>query len=117
MSDEIAPALTPEEWTPCYGAAGYLGADVDSSEEAIQAGGAQRWTGGLLTFNNEYTINKPHAVAALCLHGQPFGFTQAHVTALRRYLGLVPERPDWNDNHLATEAIDRIAALLPPAPK
>lgn len=55
-----------------------------------------------------------HALAALCLHSQPFGFTWADVD-------LIHSRFDLSDDNWSTDAekaarslVDRIAALLPP---
>ena len=56
-------------------------------------------------------LGSHHAVAALCLHEQPFGFTRADVEALRlivlRYSN-VPDHP------LLASLASRIEALLPP---
>lgn len=57
-----------------------------------------------------------HAAAALCLHGQPFGFTWKDVDALRWALEFVMP-PDGDDRSLALRSLaDRVGALLPPRP-
>lgn len=54
-----------------------------------------------------------HALAALCLHEQPFGFTQQDVAMLRQEAD--DEWPASHEMHAAlTNLADRIAALLPP---
>src|SRR5688500_3876971 len=60
MSDKIAPALTPEEWATL-----------------------QR-TGQLDVYAafNDGTSEGAHKTAAVCLHGQPFGFTREDLTHL-----------------------------------
>lgn len=102
MSD-IKPALTPEEWQ----------------------GAMEQWRSGTvdvedllgLSANNQSTRKQMHAAAALCLYGQPFGFTREDVKELRavaedyEYRGLDPS-PFDTLNALA----DRIEALLPPTP-
>ena len=87
MSDDVKPALTPEEW------AGQLrdphGLDIDGMR------------------------GRPHAVAALCLHGQPFGFTWGDVRELDDAVERLCEV-----GHVDVAAVmhirDRIEALLPP---
>lgn len=55
-----------------------------------------------------------HALAALALHGQPFGFTWDMVDHLRGLAKMV-ERQGLEASPIWTRAIaDRIAALLPP---
>lgn len=55
-----------------------------------------------------------HATAALCLHGQPFGFTREDVeTILAGALALREDGCDLLSAELAAIA-DRVGALLPP---
>ena len=65
-----------------------------------------------------------HALAALCLHGQEFGFTREDVEAIREcarvYASMHGERGDGLMRRhptadLATSAASRIEALLPPS--
>ena len=51
-------------------------------------------------------IDPPHALAALCLHEQPFGFTRGDIRGLRYREQQAPAF--WDD------LIARISALLPP---
>ena len=63
-----------------------------------------------------------HALAALCLHGQPFGFTQYDVNCLRvvatysRTIGdAFLHHPDGSSRaNKLDDLADRIEALLPP---
>ena len=66
-----------------------------------------------------------HALAALCLHGQPFGFTREGVAAIRRFLDMAkacgsyitdPDHPDYDEGHMeiARAEVACIEALLPP---
>lgn len=115
MSDEtVRPALTPEEWkllsceTPLEKVA--LGMDASMSTMLVVTHRTE--TGATLVGTREL-----HAVAALALHGQPFGFTWKDVALLRR-------RADREEEELAMHGArgtsqlrslaDRIAALLSP---
>jgi hypothetical protein len=60
----------------------------------------------------EVRVDRPHALAALCLYGQPFGFTQEEAQAVRE---------SAEDDHAAYEhyttlriVAAKIAAPLPP---
>ena len=114
MSPEpIRPALTPEEWQ-----------DLDSGEALIEDGElCVRYDSGLAS----EVVGDRHALAALCLHGQPFGFTWDDVEVLREispehrigcaHLAFVGSDCDCEaEQESATIAsvADRIAALLPP---
>lgn len=108
----ITPALTPEEWAVRAGS-GHV--------HAFQGGvffGAGRTPGAPgergLTVNPE---TERHALAALALHGQPFGFTREGLDALRtvlRLLGPVHAPDEREAVELAEREIAKIAALLPP---
>lgn len=140
MTAPITPALTPAEWTTTTGSEAWGGSDMLNGVALIEAGIIQRWASGAITCNNEYEIKRPHAAAALCLYGQPFGFTREDVELLRRAaIGLqqlladTPLLLDGATTRTAVTAIahsnaeirdrlerytslaDRIAALLPPA--
>ena len=52
-------------------------------------------------------------MAALCLHGQPFGFTQEDV-ALLGDLAMIAGTPMYGE--MARSLASRIQALLPPTP-
>ena len=108
-------ALTDEEWI-----AGYSSDDV---RVALRSGGrvgvtALAWPlGGSLGDQRDL-----HALAALCLHEQDFGFTRDDVIALRSMTGEGvntgnPELDRLIGGYVAKiqSVADRIEALLPPA--
>ena len=99
MSDTptIPPALTPEQWKGHR----QCGAFVSGSLFRCEVGGA------------EIEDAPRHALAALCLYGQPFGFTPAEEADLTDLLNLV----DWDSiegvrDSLAS-VLAKVRALLP----
>ena len=104
---EIKPAMTDAEWASarllsagvCETVASVLTAsDVVGKRELGQPGSPDRLT--------QYH----HALAALCLHSRPFGFTLYDVRLLRHAADYAkPAHPELRD------LADRIEALLPPA--
>ena len=95
------PALTPGEWER---------KSLNNGEAAI-ADGDRLWVRELI--EGIPPTQCRHALAALALHGQPFGFTWDDVEKLQ-------EMPDGtgyasiDDPEWFASLIDRIAALLPP---
>ena len=109
MTNEIRPALTPEEWEMFnkQGHGPHDGPlrDVELRDEVIAVfPQGEGWYG---------KGTDRHALAALALHGQPFGFTREDVELLREHIGR-----DCHAVHsqAAMHLADRIAALLPPEP-
>lgn len=119
MSD-VRPALTPEEW-------------AHRPEPMYERNGVWAYApaghGFVVGFEGEVGIGvgaeDPHAIAALALHGQPFGFTWEDVSRNReaatrhRRLAKGCKLPHERDRHMEkAEGYDstaaRIAALLPP---
>ena len=118
---EIKAALTTEEWgrkhhkIQCY----------DSwDEDIVKAGVGEIAAGGgylHLTSHQhgafaDFTAGADrHALAALCLHDQPFGFTREYVDTLRKVIreASVYEVGDDEKDDMRSIA-DRIEALLPP---
>lgn len=103
------PALTPEEW----------------GRKALYAKGEGRehefWDDGWVevqAYNGEHHMAdlspRRHGIAALCLHGQPFGFTREDVKLLRE--GIVHEQAEYLPVEATriSDLADRIEALLPP---
>lgn len=89
---KVEPALTPEEWADW----------IDSGD--LQAP---------LEAHGEVS----HALAALGLYGQPFGFTRGDVTVLRDMVYFGRKNGYTVDEDglvLMASLADRIAALLPP---
>ena len=65
----------------------------------------------------EITAWGPHALAALCLHGQDFGFGHGDVAELRALAFEFPDGrigEDRRPNDVLTDLADRLEALLPP---
>lgn len=117
--DEIAPALTPEQWkaqefhmivrpnplTPAQ-AAGSARTGNYCGEPAVHSEGY-------------FAQGSRHALAALALYGQPFGFTRADVLALIDAAESIQDefgsRDKRDSRAVKLDAITaRIAALLPP---
>lgn len=117
MTDEIKPALTPKEWTEI--AAAERG-DFNCAPMIYLRAIEHRGTG-------PHQLDRPHALAALALHNQPFGFTWEDVDALERSARevftqardtdedfVVLRKRMMDDQRQLRSLADRIAALLPP---
>lgn len=118
---EIKPALTPEEWAKeevqrFTRAAGRFDAGLTSDGRLELAVGWEE------TGDDAYRVYHPiddrHALAALALHGQPFGFDWEDVDALRNASAAVSsyaiDDDQWSSSGRLDRLADRIAALLPP---
>ncbi len=113
MSDEITPALTPEEWTTAY-----YGRDVIIHQKTPGLDGSRRLhvevtghpIGGSMGDQRDF-----HALAALCLVGQPFGFSADDLNVLDRACpsDVSSAEMDAFDRGIASLR-SRIASLLPP---
>ena len=111
MTHEMTPAMTAKEWAePSY----------TMADTRLQV---KRFDGdlGFRVFDKLGTFREKdrHALAALALYGQPFGFTREDVEVLRRVLREwtpLRESPIDLPVGLATLAA-RIEALLPPEAK
>ena len=105
MSEPIRPALTPEEWAKIQ-----IRRDLDYPYRISI----------LHPFRDprSYSLDEyRHALAALCLHGQPEGFTREDVDLLREVSALLAPRPHEGSFLKVGPLLmlaDRIAALLPP---
>ena len=117
MADEIPPALTPDEWAT---------GNVDRREpgrgdmRARMTSGLELFVGWEESGDDAWQVFIPpaglHALAALALHGQPFGFTRADVEMLR---GIAES--DYTGEHgmvgpgaAVLRLAAKLAALLPP---
>jgi hypothetical protein len=103
-TERIEPALTAEEWRLAKDDRNIVG---DPSEEALDLGGGR------------FKHLDGHALAAINLYGQPFGFTHEDVDAIRT--ALMEQHFDLTDDQYTTDAtrqfhrvLAKIEALLPP---
>ena len=95
----IKPALTAEEWasdTP-----------IDDNTQTI-VGGRLYFAGRLI-----HDMDR-HALAALCLHGQTYGFTREDVELLRESDRIHQVNSPPEERGPYADLADRIEALLPP---
>ena len=109
---DVAPALTPKQWERL---------SFSPIANPDVSGGIQVVAG---TYAGDVPVAGRHALAALALHGQPFGFTHAHVRGILAVLAGAADPSAWfgatspldreEAEALAEEAAKLIAALLPP---
>jgi len=96
------PALTSEEWrnqvTRTRGGALRIVVDFGPPANTVQ-------------LNDDPKMR--HALAALALHGQPFGFRREDVAEIRKWAKLDGDHPFSHMDRIAA----RIEALLPPEGK
>lgn len=76
---------------------------------------AEQWSKKLAGNTEPLGAITEHGVAALCLYGQPFGFTREDVHVLGLVVGAAKEA-DSEYGQVLQSLADRIEALLPPAP-
>lgn len=104
MPDEIRPALSAAEWIQ-YGEDLQVMADWAADKRPF---GPDR------RFSLE---DKRHAVAAIALHGQPFGFTHDDEALLEGQAKFYEHRSYAGDAEIAARIrglLEKISALLPP---
>lgn len=110
---ELKPALSAEEWKV---------KDKRLSGETYVVRDAY----GDLTVRYDHEMfaivpsELEHALAALALYGQPFGFTWEDVETLRAVIAEFPMRDEAEADELGSRLhalANRIAALLPPDPQ
>jgi hypothetical protein len=121
MTDDVKAALTPDEWSALeYVREGKTSIRIDDK--------MARWGGALEVGNDEIETHSfhngeaRHALAALALHGQAFGFSWEDVRYLREIADDVEfhyrddsgPTPVYRPNPDLAWLADRIAALLPP---
>lgn len=117
-------AMSPDEWTKGVDiGVGLVWASL-SSDPRLRTGDldASNELPPWLTIHwgtvaDEIATHRRHALAALALHGQPFGFTWGDVDWIRAAAGQLLDEFDRlrADHATGLNAIaDRIAALLPP---
>lgn len=104
MSD-IKPALTPEEWAKTPKVLAKV--EIDPPLQFIGTGKVE-----------DYPARTIHAMAALLLRGQPFGFTREDVRLLREAIQTCES--EWRmgdvegDVAILRSLAGRLEALLPP---
>lgn len=103
MSDDLRPALSEEEWIQY---AGDLSITAEWAADKRPYGPDRRYT----------LERKRHAVAAMALYDQPFGFTHDEVAMLETQAKFYEHRGFVGDAELAAkfrELRQKISALLP----
>lgn len=119
MSDEITPALTPGEWaTPAdeYGQRLFMFDGNETMVNLTTEGIRVNWEAGYEAEMAKLSPSARHAVAALCLHEQPFGFTQEDVDFIENVLrGREAGGFElFEDTAHRFDLCAKIAAFLPP---
>jgi hypothetical protein len=125
VSEPIKPALTPENWFApkvLFRKPEFKG-DEGYGVELIRSKSGKPTSDWCTVFDGSWAVtlenDARHALAALALHNQPFGFTREDVKMLRESqiwadstdLRVNGEPADFED------LADRIEALLPPEEK
>lgn len=117
MSEEMKPALTPDEWERF--AADRPSLSVEKFRDLF-IGRPTRNMSVRIRGDHVQLVeaDECHALAALALHGQPFGFTHEDVYLLEDEARWYAERqlPDVKQAAALRSLAARIAALLPPTP-
>lgn len=112
MSEGIRPALTPEEWAE--GSSGLVEIDRDGWLVVRYPNDEDGYS--------EIILDNAHGAAALCLYGQPFGFTWDDVDTLRHEASYLHEAANRDAKYPVVSEYGadleslaaRLAALLPP---
>lgn len=105
MTDELRPALTPDEW------GAFMAGELFTEHERADFATWFEYVHGATPATPE------HGIAALALYGQPFGFTQDDLQMCEEQVTLF----NGGDNEVDDAEADRwralaakIRALLPP---
>lgn len=108
MTDHIEPALSAEEWA--LKQAGRLVPGLIETDDNVSGG---------LTM----VLARPHAIAAMCLLGKPYGFTRADFDAIAALYRMgctcgvitVEDSAEWGAaQEQIPSTLAKLAALLPP---
>jgi 5'-deoxynucleotidase YfbR-like HD superfamily hydrolase len=97
MSEELPPALTKQEWAVLERAG------RNHSSDEVES---------LITRLRH--LKRYRALAIALLHDYPYGFTRDMYDALKRQVAAAEGAA--GDRELAEQALERMAALLPPEP-
>jgi hypothetical protein len=97
MSEELPPALTKAEWA------------------ALERSGRNHSSDEVESLISRLRhLKRYRALAIVLLHDHPYGFTREMLDALKRQLSAAEGAA--GDRELADQALERMAALLPPEP-
>lgn len=107
MSEQVKPALTPEEWEQKY----HYAADIDPANGNLRINHLDG-EGWVIVDGSASGKVERHAIAALALYGQNFGFTREDVNILKNAALLLAERLEVAE--LYYNLALRIELLLPP---
>lgn len=103
---EIKPALRPDEWAmPSDKFSGPIPGFIDWEDGTVDV------QGGAAGIKGE---RFRHMLAALALHGQPFGFTREDLATIRKGFDLSDDQWRSETEAAAASLYARIEALLPP---
>ena len=114
----MKPALTPDEWGRVTAPGVRRGMSVLSVSRVVSDTGRTGIDVFTIGHDNPHIVSgfvggTRHAIAALALHGQPFGFTREDISELYKWAKLDGDHPFGKLDNLAA----RIEALLPPEVK
>lgn len=114
VSEEITPALTPEQWKELEPTVHLSGTEpwgaLDLGTHGFFVDEGKRLSlGSSPDEDTSLTPENRHIIAAVCLYGERFGFTQEDVNMLR------DPHPDAEYFAQLARFAAKIAALLPPA--
>lgn len=102
----VAPALTAEEWADA----------IEDEPDTVLCMYSE--AGSNCLEGVDFIDHRPHVIAALALHGQPFGFTRGDVELVRDCIGMEWDRGERGEMDALEKRLEslaaRIAALLPP---
>lgn len=124
MSEEITPALTAKQWEDGNQRIYFREPRERGPKAGMDDGyGVERCKDGTLAvWDDSWGLTIPaenrHALAALCLYDQPFGFTQEEVQKMRDHADNAEATYPYAEGDLdwLRSIATRIAALLPPSP-
>lgn len=107
MTDQIQPAMSAELWKEWTENKALIFANPD-----LPIADVDGWLSVLGEWEHKLDAPDRHALAAVCLHQQPVGFTRGDVENLR-HVGVSPACGPMRGGALLNLA-KRIEALLPP---
>lgn len=106
----IEAALTAEEWAAHPNTHHVRFASMEPGAP----GGEVKWTADRPLSDPPLYFPTRHGIAAVNLHGQPFGFTWEDVDMIRRYADNASQHWAFGDEAGLGALADRIEALLSP---